>query len=279
VKKFFVILGAVFLVLLVLGAIGIGYVAFRGNSLDKESKGYVDAAISAIVPSWSKKELLDRASPEFKRDVPETQIDDLLRRFTVLGRFMTFDSATGQAVIYASPQTGKVVTADYQSNAYFEKGNAMIKVKLIQHDDRWQVLKLEIFSPQLGVIGTDSLALLNTLDKESKAYVDAAIPAVFKSWNEKELLNRASPEFKQAVPQQKLDELFHKLSNLGPLRKCEPAQGRAGMSNQADKQVKAEYIANATFDKGKALIDLALIKHGDQWQILGFVVKPPERSN
>jgi len=275
-KKFFITLGVIFLVLIVAAGIGFWYFANRGITLDRESKAFVDAAIPAIVTNWNKKELLDRASPEFKRDVPETQIDDLLRRFTVLGRFMTFDSATGQAAIYASPQTGKVVTADYQSLAYFQNGNATIKVKLIQHDDRWQILKLEIFSPQLGVIGTDSLAFLNTLDKESKAYVDAAIPAVFKSWNEKELLNRASPEFKQAVPQQKLDELFHKLSNLGPLRKCEPAQGRAGMSNQADKQVKAEYIANATFDKGKALIDLALIKHGDQWQILGFVVKPPE---
>src|SRR5262249_40136959 len=94
--------------------------------------------------------------------------------------------------------------------------------------------------------------------------------------NEKELLERASPEFKQSAPQQKLDELFHKLSNLGRLRKCESAQGRAGMSDQAGKQVEAEYLANATFDKGKAVIDLALIKHGDQWQILGFFVKPPE---
>src|SRR6202012_5934204 len=110
------------------GGIGFWYVAARGNALDKESKAYVNSAIPAIITNWNKEELVDRASPEFRKDVPDSKIDDLLSRFTVLGKFMTFDSATGQASIYASPQTGKVVTADYQSLAYFEKGNAMIKI-------------------------------------------------------------------------------------------------------------------------------------------------------
>jgi hypothetical protein len=35
-KKFFIILGSIFLVVIVLGAIGIAFVAVRGNALDKE---------------------------------------------------------------------------------------------------------------------------------------------------------------------------------------------------------------------------------------------------
>ena len=37
-KKFFIILGALFLVLIVLAAVGIGIAAFKGAALDKESK-------------------------------------------------------------------------------------------------------------------------------------------------------------------------------------------------------------------------------------------------
>jgi stress response protein SCP2 len=275
-KKFFIALGVIFLVLVVLGAIGIGYIAFRGNTLDKEGKAYADAAIPAIVTSWDKKELLDRASPEFKRDVNDAQIDQLFHRFTVLGRFMTFDSATGQAFILATPQTGKVVTADYQAKAYFEKGPAMIKLKLIKHGDQWQILTLNVASPQLNAIGTAFAD--DTLDKESKAYADVAIPAIVTKWSKKELLDRASPEFNQAVTPQQLDQLFHRFAGFGHLKKREPAQGHVAMSatNQGGKQIEADYHANVTFDKGRALIELALIKHGDQWQILGFSVKPPQ---
>src|SRR5438874_465946 len=84
-RKFFITLGVIFLVLIVLGAIGFGYIAFRGNTLDKESKAYVDAAIPVIVTNWNKKELLDRASPEFKKAVSDAQIDQLFHQFTSLG--------------------------------------------------------------------------------------------------------------------------------------------------------------------------------------------------
>ena len=130
----------------------------------------------------------------------------------------------------------------------------------------------------LGAIGFGYIAYRgNALDKESKAYADAAISAIVTTWSEKELLDRASPEFKQAVPQQQLDELFRRFAGLGHLQKCDPAQGQSNTraTTQAGIQVGAEYTADTTFDKGKALIDIALIKHGDQWQILGFFVKPP----
>lgn len=68
-KKFFIVLGSIFLALIVLGAIGIAFVAVRGNALDNESKAYADTAIPKIVSTWSEKALLDRASPEFKNAV------------------------------------------------------------------------------------------------------------------------------------------------------------------------------------------------------------------
>jgi hypothetical protein len=48
-KRFLIILGSIFLIIIVLAAIGIGVVAVRGGALDKESKAYADAAIPRII--------------------------------------------------------------------------------------------------------------------------------------------------------------------------------------------------------------------------------------
>jgi hypothetical protein len=57
-KKFLIVLGSIFLAIVVLAAIGIAFVAVRGNALDKENKAYADTAIPAIINGWSEKELL-----------------------------------------------------------------------------------------------------------------------------------------------------------------------------------------------------------------------------
>ena len=112
------------------------------------------------------------------------------------------------------------------------------------------------------------------LNQESKAYADAAIPAIFTNCSEKELMDRESPELKQSLSQQQLDEIFQRCSSLGHLQKSEPAQGQSMMSAMTHA-IKADYIAKARFDKGEAEIALTLIKHADQWQIAGFFVRSP----
>src|SRR5262249_13657737 len=110
------------------------------------------------------------------------------------------------------------------------------------------------------------------LDKESKAYADAAIPAI-AAWSEKELLDRQSPELKQTLTQQQLDLTFQRLSlALGHLQKCEPAQGQSIMSG---KQVKATYISKAIFEKGEAVIQLDLINNAVNGRFLGLKVIRP----
>jgi len=130
----------------------------------------------------------------------------------------------------------------------------------------------------LGAIGIAFVKVRgNELDKESKAYANAAIPAITDGWNEKELLDRGSPEFKRAATQKLLDQTFYHFRRLGRLKKCEPVQRQAGFSAAAptDKTVAAQYTAKATFENGPATITLGLIKRADQWQISRFVVNSP----
>jgi hypothetical protein len=115
------------------------------------------------------------------------------------------------------------------------------------------------------------------LDKESKAYADSAIPAIVGTWSEKALLDRASPEFKKSVAIDELDRLFRWFSGLGRLQHCAPARGQSLMSSttQTGNRITADYDAEATFEKDNANIHLTLIKHGDNWQIMGFRVNSP----
>ncbi len=148
-KKFFIVLGSIFLAILVLGGIGIAYFAVRGNTLDKESKAYADTVIPAIVTNWNEKELLDRASPEFKKVATQEQVDRLFHWFSSLGRLRKCDPAQGQAGISITPQTGKIISAEYTAKAKFEKGEAAIKLGLVKHGDQWQILNFHVSSPAL----------------------------------------------------------------------------------------------------------------------------------
>jgi hypothetical protein len=134
---------------MVLGAIGIAFVAVRGNALDKESKAYADTAIPAIVTGWSKKELIDRASPELNKAVTEQQLDQMFHWFTSLGRLQKCEPAQGQAIMSATSQTGKMISGQYAAKARFERGDATIKLDLIKHGDQWQILSFYVDSPAL----------------------------------------------------------------------------------------------------------------------------------
>src|SRR6266576_2848063 len=112
-KKFFIVLGAIFLALIVLVAIGIAFIAIKGTALDKESKAYADAAIPAIVTTWSEKELLERASPEFKQAVTIDQLDRLFQWVSSLGRLQKCEPAEGQSLMSMTSQSGKQITAKY----------------------------------------------------------------------------------------------------------------------------------------------------------------------
>lgn len=112
----------------------------------------------------------------------------------------------------------------------------------------------------------------STLDKESKRYVDSSVPAIASGWDEQELLRRASPEFMQATDKDGLDRLYVEFRKLGSLREYQGSEGQSYMSvtSEDGRSTTANYTAKAKFDAGSAVIKVALIKHGDQWQILGF---------
>jgi hypothetical protein len=148
-KKFFVVLGGIFLAILVFVAVGTAIVSIRGTALDKESRNYVESAIPAVFSQWSEKAMFERASPEFKKATTIDGLDRLFRWASNLGELERWDKPQGQSLVKITPEYGQITAAEYSTKAHFKKGEGLIRLALIKHGTQWQILRFEIQSPQL----------------------------------------------------------------------------------------------------------------------------------
>jgi len=150
-KKTLQILGAAFVIFLVVGGGLLGYAAYTGRHLDATSKAYVDAAIPAIVGHWSEHELMTRAAPQLVRGMTHEQVAKLFRWMrSSLGPMKKYCGSKGESKVFVSPQRGRTVSAVYSGCAQFQKGDATIKVTLLQGKDKaWQIFGFHVDSPVL----------------------------------------------------------------------------------------------------------------------------------
>lgn len=83
-KKLLSIIGAIFLLVALTVAGFIGYAAYQGKSLDASSKAYVETNVPAIISTWSKEELLKRASPQLLKIINDDpgKLDQLFQKLS-----------------------------------------------------------------------------------------------------------------------------------------------------------------------------------------------------
>src|SRR2546423_15586247 len=123
-KKALMIIGGIFLVGITLAVGAVVVLSIKGSALDKESKRYVDAAISAIGSEWDMKELEKRASPEFKAVMNDADLEKLFVMFRRLGNLRQYNGSKGQARFMLTSKQGKVISGEYVGSAEFESGPA-----------------------------------------------------------------------------------------------------------------------------------------------------------
>jgi len=115
------------------------------------------------------------------------------------------------------------------------------------------------------------------LDRESKAFVDAAIPAIVSDWDVSELQKRASPELDESVDYDDVEEYFGSLQQLGKFQEYKGSVGDSNITiSLSGYEITADYTANADFEAGSVEMQITLIRHNGQWQILDFKVSPEE---
>jgi hypothetical protein len=138
-RRFFYIFGLVMAVVVVAGAIGIGILVYKGSALDTESKAYVDQAVQAIASTWSKQQLLDRASPELRDKAKPPELDAMFDTLSRLGPLVAYEGATGQAQMSYTTGWGSNVWASYVAKARFQNGAATFHIGLVKRDGQWMI--------------------------------------------------------------------------------------------------------------------------------------------
>jgi hypothetical protein len=130
-------------------AIGIGYIAYVGTGLDRQSKQYVDDAVPAITSNWSISELRRRATPQLLKSAKPEDLQTLFEWFATLGPLIEYEGSKGESNMSAMIGRGTIVSARYLARARFAKGGAEIEVGLLKVDGAWQISAFRVNSTVL----------------------------------------------------------------------------------------------------------------------------------
>jgi len=139
VRKFLYVLGAFTLAVVIAAGVGLGALLYKGHQLDTESKAFVDSAVPAIVTTWSKQQLLDRATPELRETIKPDELNALFDRLSQLGPLVEYQGATGEAAMSYIAGSGGTVSASYDAKARFQNGSATFRIVLMKRDGRWMI--------------------------------------------------------------------------------------------------------------------------------------------
>lgn len=115
-------------------------------------------------------------------------------------------------------------------------------------------------------------------DKESKAYVDKVVPAIFDDWNTDELYKYTSSEFESVTKKSEAEYVMGVSKKyLGKLKVYQGSQGESltFINNTDGKKVWGEYVSSVVYEKGRAQILITLTYKDKEWSIYRFRVESP----
>jgi hypothetical protein len=143
-------LGALFVVIVILVSSLLGYAAFQGRGMDRQSKAYADAAIVAVTSDWDLTQLEDRASPALMKILVNQNFGQkLFTAFMRLGKLTKYDGSKGQSSTTIGIGEPSSTTAAYTAHAEFANGQADIDINLVKTGDQWLIYGFHVDSPVL----------------------------------------------------------------------------------------------------------------------------------
>lgn len=146
-KKIVMYLGFFFFIVFIAGVILVGIVAFNGRDLDHSSKKYAQESIEKITFSWSKDELIARASPELLMATGKSEdFERLFNLLKKLGPLKKLGELKGESRVVYNIGRENVVTAEYITMSEFENEKATIRIKLIKKDNEWKISYINLNS-------------------------------------------------------------------------------------------------------------------------------------
>lgn len=115
--------------------------------------------------------------------------------------------------------------------------------------------------------------------KEARAFGDDSVTSITKTWDMNALKDRSAPELLSQQPKELENVIAFGKEKLGPMQSFTgnvDLQIEAKSNSSQGSYATIPYKATITCEKGKATVDLELIKRNDKdgWKILSINVVP-----
>lgn len=150
-KIFIKICGIILSVALILFGLVYFFILKLGITLDKESKKFAQDVSVQFTQTWDINQLKSNSAPELieiLNNDPKVA-EKLITTFsTRLGRLKSLSNLRGESLVTLTNKR-QDITATYQGDAVFEKGDGQIIIRLINRNGEWKILNFKINSNAL----------------------------------------------------------------------------------------------------------------------------------
>ena len=147
--KVFKYIGLLTVLAVVAGGAWLGWQIYRGQELDETSRAFVEQGLPKLAQErWYGPHMRPLAHSKFMDAVSMEEWHNLSTYYYKhLGDLKEFGDCDGQAMLnYNNGE--RLLSADYTCDATFQKGTAMIEVKLLPetNDTDWKIIHLNVKS-------------------------------------------------------------------------------------------------------------------------------------
>ncbi|MBX7132388.1 MAG: hypothetical protein K1X67_06895 [Fimbriimonadaceae bacterium] len=107
---------------------------------------------------------------------------------------------------------------------------------------------------------------------------DKMLPPILEDWSVAELRGQAAPQLLENNSEQDIAKMMADLkARLGPLRSLGKSEAgnvhSPSVKNEGGPFMVVDYQATGTFEKGKAVIEVKLVRSEGKWRIGNFFVR------
>lgn len=149
-KKTLAVLGAVFLAIVAVVAIALGWGYYSVWASEGDATSYVDRTVQAIVTDWNIQAFIAESSPELLQVAPSDKMRPIFETFsTRLGPLKAYNGATRERYYVNLVPWNRFITFSYTADATFEKGPAKIRIGIIRRGGQWKLTDFFVVSDTL----------------------------------------------------------------------------------------------------------------------------------